>query len=222
MSCAFAAQTKADHAHHTSARTSIERPSPAHVRSLASSSVTWVTAKTNTRSHSSSTGLVRRSSAIGSVATRERVPDAVARLASARSSSAPAARTRASSPGRPTSWSEAGSPSSAGPHGSARTGAPTTLQGNVRRIAARAARGRRRRTGGATISSVGAEDEVDVLGQRGDLLAVAVAFGPRGLDLGVAQGERGLELRRDVLAVEVAVLAEQVSWTSTASRENIG
>ena len=33
VSCAFAAHTNADHAHHTSASTSIERPKPAHERS---------------------------------------------------------------------------------------------------------------------------------------------------------------------------------------------
>ncbi len=59
---ALLAHTKADHAHQMRARTSIARASPAQVRSLASSVVTWVTANTNTRSHSSSTGLVRRSS----------------------------------------------------------------------------------------------------------------------------------------------------------------
>ena len=64
VSWALAAQTKADHAHQTSARTSIALPNPAHERSWASSVVTCVTAKTKTRSHRSSTGLVRRSSLI--------------------------------------------------------------------------------------------------------------------------------------------------------------
>ena len=40
------------------------RPNPAHVRSRESSVVTCVIANTNTRSHSSSTGVVRRSSAM--------------------------------------------------------------------------------------------------------------------------------------------------------------
>ena len=60
-SCAFAAHTNADHAHHTSARTSIARPNPRQVWSRHRSVVTCVIANTNTRSHSSSTGLVRRS-----------------------------------------------------------------------------------------------------------------------------------------------------------------
>src|SRR3979490_2741657 len=73
VSCAFAAHTNADHAHQTRARTSIERPKPAHVRSWASSAVTCVTAKTKTRSQRSSTGLVRRS--IGrSIAEGQRRP----------------------------------------------------------------------------------------------------------------------------------------------------
>src|ERR1700733_440064 len=62
--CAFAAHTNADHAHHTSASTSIARPNPRQVRSRHSSVVTCVIANTNTRSHSSSTGLDRRSSAV--------------------------------------------------------------------------------------------------------------------------------------------------------------
>lgn len=62
--CALAAQTHADHAHHTSASTSIDRPKPAQVRSRHRSVVTWVIANTNTRSHRSSTGALRRSSAI--------------------------------------------------------------------------------------------------------------------------------------------------------------
>src|SRR5205823_6530161 len=65
-SCAFVAQTKADHAHHTSASTSIARPNPAQVRSWYSSVETWVMAKTNTRSQNSSTGVVRCSVAIAS------------------------------------------------------------------------------------------------------------------------------------------------------------
>src|SRR3954452_23447320 len=69
VSCAFAAHTNADHAHHTRARTSSERPRPAQVRSRDRSAVTWVTAKTKTRSQSSSTALVRRSSAMGATAT---------------------------------------------------------------------------------------------------------------------------------------------------------
>jgi len=62
VSCAFAAQTKADHAHQISASASSERPSPAQERSRDSSVVTCVIAKTKTRSQRSSTGLVRRSS----------------------------------------------------------------------------------------------------------------------------------------------------------------
>src|SRR3954453_3075540 len=64
---ALAAQTKADQAHQTRARTIIDRPRPAHVRSRDRSAATWVTAKTNTRSHSSSTGVVRRSLTPGSI-----------------------------------------------------------------------------------------------------------------------------------------------------------
>ena len=60
-SCAFVAQTNADHAHQTSARTSIARPKPAQSRSRRSNVVTCVTAKTKTRSHRSSIGVVRRS-----------------------------------------------------------------------------------------------------------------------------------------------------------------
>ena len=59
---AFTTHTKADHAHHISASTSIARPKPAQLCSRESSVVTWVTANTNTRSQNSSTGLVRRSS----------------------------------------------------------------------------------------------------------------------------------------------------------------
>ena len=66
-SCTFVTQTNADHAHHTRASTSSPRPSPPHERSWYSSSVTCVTANTNTRSHSSSTGVVRRSAAAGSM-----------------------------------------------------------------------------------------------------------------------------------------------------------
>ena len=62
-SCALAAHTNADHAHHTRARTSIASPNRAQLVSCASSVVTWVTAKTKTRSHSNSTGVVRRSAA---------------------------------------------------------------------------------------------------------------------------------------------------------------
>src|SRR5579859_5042095 len=58
---ALTAQTKADHAHHTKARASIARPNPAHLWWPESSVVTWVTANTNTRSHRSSIGDVRRS-----------------------------------------------------------------------------------------------------------------------------------------------------------------
>ena len=60
--CAFAAHTYADHAHHTSASTSIARPNPRQVRSRHSSVVTWVIANTNTRSQSSSTGAWSRRS----------------------------------------------------------------------------------------------------------------------------------------------------------------
>ena len=186
MSCAFAAHTNADHAHHTSASTSIERPRPAHVRSLASSVVTWVTAKTNTRSHSSSTGLVRRSSAMGSTAT----------LTGAGSASRLAMRGLEQRPGgedegvvaRPPDELERRRAARARPARTAARGpgAPTTLHGNVSRIT----RSRSARSptpdGGATISSVGADDEVDVRGQRGDPLAVAVALGPGRGDLGVA------------------------------------
>jgi hypothetical protein len=66
---ALAAHTYADHAHHISASTSIERASAVHVRSADRSVVTWVTANTNTRSHSSSTGVVRRSAASCGAAT---------------------------------------------------------------------------------------------------------------------------------------------------------
>src|SRR5881275_3063211 len=59
---ALAAHTNADQDHHTSAKTSIERPKPAQVKSRESNVVTWVTANTNTRSQRSSTGVVRRSS----------------------------------------------------------------------------------------------------------------------------------------------------------------
>ena len=62
VGCAFAAQTNADHAHQISASASIERPKPDQVKSRESSEVTCVTANTNTRSHNSSSGLVRRSS----------------------------------------------------------------------------------------------------------------------------------------------------------------
>ena len=68
LSCALAAHTNADHAHHTSASTSIERPNPAQVSECASSAVTCVTAKTKTRSQRSSTGLVRRSISRRSIA----------------------------------------------------------------------------------------------------------------------------------------------------------
>src|SRR3954453_6976190 len=64
-SWAFVTHTNADHAHHTSARTSMALPNPAHVRSCASRVDTWVTAKTNTRSQNSSTEDVRRSTAAG-------------------------------------------------------------------------------------------------------------------------------------------------------------
>ena len=56
---ALAAHTNADQAHHTSASTSIERPNPAQLRSRDSKEETWVIANTNTRSQSSSTGVVR-------------------------------------------------------------------------------------------------------------------------------------------------------------------
>jgi hypothetical protein len=59
---AFAAHTYADHAHQTRASTSIPRPKPGHDKSRERSVVTWVKANTNTRSHNSSTGVVRRSS----------------------------------------------------------------------------------------------------------------------------------------------------------------
>src|SRR5437764_3479578 len=60
-SWALVAHTNADHAHHTSARTSIERPKPVQDRLDPSRVVTWVTANTNTRSHRSSTAPVERS-----------------------------------------------------------------------------------------------------------------------------------------------------------------
>ena len=62
-SSAFTAHTNADQAHQTSASATIASPSPPHVRWLRSSVVTCVIANTNTRSHSSSIGLTRRSSA---------------------------------------------------------------------------------------------------------------------------------------------------------------
>jgi hypothetical protein len=55
-SSAFAAHTNADHVHQTSAGTIIPCAKPVPLRSFAISVVTCVTAKTNTRSHSSSTG----------------------------------------------------------------------------------------------------------------------------------------------------------------------
>src|SRR5690242_12246373 len=65
---AFAAHTNADQAHQTSASTSIERANQPHVRSCDSSDETSVTAKTKTRSHSSSTGVVRCSGSAASSA----------------------------------------------------------------------------------------------------------------------------------------------------------
>src|SRR5438270_4078498 len=59
-SSAFAVQTNADHAHHMSAITRKARPKPGQVRSRTSSVLIWVTAKTKTRSQSSSTFDVRR------------------------------------------------------------------------------------------------------------------------------------------------------------------
>src|SRR5690348_2465458 len=67
--CAFAAHTNADQAHHTSASTSIERANHPQVRSRDSSEETSVTANTNTRSHSSSTGVVRCSGSLVSPAS---------------------------------------------------------------------------------------------------------------------------------------------------------
>src|SRR4029078_7213664 len=61
-SVAFAAHTNADHAHQISASTNSPSPAPSHVRWCEMSDVTCVTAKTKTRSQSSSTGDVRRSS----------------------------------------------------------------------------------------------------------------------------------------------------------------
>src|SRR5437588_10842033 len=57
-SSALAAQTNADHAHHTSASNSNERPTDGQVRSRLIVVDTCVTAKTKTRSQSNSTGLV--------------------------------------------------------------------------------------------------------------------------------------------------------------------
>src|SRR5947209_4715075 len=60
-SSALAAHTNADQAHHTSASNNNERPTDGQVRSRLIVVDTCVTAKTNTRSHSSSRELVRRS-----------------------------------------------------------------------------------------------------------------------------------------------------------------
>src|SRR5437763_1875500 len=76
--CAFAAHTKADQAHHTSARISIARPKPAQLNWRESSVVTWAIANTNTKSHSSSTGLVRRSLTCRSLAVARRAGAEVA------------------------------------------------------------------------------------------------------------------------------------------------
>src|SRR3954447_10592654 len=62
-SCAFVTHTNADHAHHTSASTSMARPKPAQVRSCTRRVETWVTANTKTRSQNSSTEDVRLSAA---------------------------------------------------------------------------------------------------------------------------------------------------------------
>src|SRR5690242_20327187 len=56
---ALAAHTNADQAHHTSASTSIDRANHPQVRSCDINDETSVTANTNTRSQSSSTGVVR-------------------------------------------------------------------------------------------------------------------------------------------------------------------
>ena len=76
-SSALVAHTNADHAHQISASTSPARPSPAQVSSWLNNVMTCVTAKTNTRSHRSSTGVVDRSAlasasfcSVGSAATR--------------------------------------------------------------------------------------------------------------------------------------------------------
>ncbi len=71
---ALAAHTNADHAHHTSASTSIASPNRVHPTSSNSSVVTCVIANTNTRSHRSSTGELRRSDAVSPDAVS---PDAV-------------------------------------------------------------------------------------------------------------------------------------------------
>ena len=170
------------------ARASSARTPPTSGR-CASSAVTCVTAKTKTRSHSSSTGLVRRSSAIGSTGT---LTGCRMRLPGSRSPARAAPRRRGRGRRRPAARRAA-----ARRAGRARPGR-TEARGPGRRrrsrgtsggSRARAARGRRRPTGGATISSVGHDDEVDVPGERGDLLAVAVALRPRRGDLGVAQRE---------------------------------
>src|SRR3954449_5486667 len=60
-SSALAAQTNADQAHQTNASNNNERPTVGQARSSLIVVETCVTAKTKTRSHSNSTGLVRRS-----------------------------------------------------------------------------------------------------------------------------------------------------------------
>jgi hypothetical protein len=62
VGCALAAQTNADHAHQMSASASIDSPNLVQLGRLASSVVTCVIANANTRSHSISIGVVRRSS----------------------------------------------------------------------------------------------------------------------------------------------------------------
>ncbi len=131
--------------------------------------------------------------------------------ASAASSASPAASTSASSPGRPTSWTDAGSPSSAGPHGQ-RERRPAEQVERVREaddpLAPRElvdVRGRRdehqRRR----------QQQVDALERRDRQLLVLAPRRPGRLGLGVGDREAALDLRPRVLAVELAVLLEELA-----------
>ncbi len=64
-SSAFVSQAKPTHAHQIAARTRSPCPRPRHVRSSAMRCVTWVIAKTTTRSKKSSSGVTRCSRSTG-------------------------------------------------------------------------------------------------------------------------------------------------------------